>query len=138
MPPSNVTIKPTYKKVSNSVNVDDNKNTKEFIIEVNDATAVVYEDTVRFRLQPEEGYEVDTIDITDEEQNKISYRKTSNINEYEFTMPDTDVTIKPQYRKIDSSTLINPNTKRQIILIIISIIIVGITTTIYMKKKRLN
>ena len=138
MPSSDVTIKPSYERVKNAVNVEDNKNTKEFIIEVNDSRAVVYEDTVRFKIEPEDGYEVEKIEITDEGNNKISYKKTSNINEYEFTMPDTNVLIKPYYRLIptNSSTLINPNTKRQLLLIVISVIILSIMTFLYIKKKK--
>lgn len=139
MPQSDVTIIPSYEKVKNAVNVEDNKNTKEIIIEVNDSQAVVYEDTVRFKVEPEEGYEVDNIDITDEEENKISYRETNTKNEYEFKMPDTDVTIKPQYKKIESNSnsLPNPNTKRQVLFIVVAIMtLIVITCTI--KKKRLN
>ena len=137
MPATDVTIKPSYERVKNAVNVEDNKNTKEFVIEVNDSQAVVYEDTVRFRVDPEEGYEVEKIEITDEEQNNINYRKTNNINEYEFIMPDTNVLIKPFYRLIPTNgNISNPNTKRQILLIIISIIILSIMTFIYIKKKK--
>ena len=139
MPYSNVTIIPSYERVKNAVNVEDNKNTKEFVIEVNDSKAVVYEDTVKFRVEPEAGYEVEKIDITDKENNKINYKKTNNINEYEFIMPDTDVLIKPYYRLISSSNLPNPNTKRQIILILISVLVLGIMAIIFVKKKkRLN
>ena len=137
MPATNVTIIPSFERVKNAVNVEDNKNTKEFVIEVNDSQAVVYEDTVRFRVDPEEGYEVEKIEITDEEQNNINYRKTNNKNEYEFTMPDTNVLIKPFYRLIPTNgNLSNPNTKRQILLIIISVIILSIMTFIYIKKKK--
>ena len=139
MPATNVTIIPSYERVKNAVNVEDNKNTKEFVIEVNDATAVVYEDKVRFRVEPEDGYEVERIDITDEQNNKINYKKTNTINEYEFTMPDTNVLIKPFYRLINRSNLPNPNTKRQILLIVISALILSIMTIIFIKKKkRLN
>ena len=140
MPSSDVTIKPSYERVKNAVNVEDNKNTKEFVIEVNDATAVVYEDTVRFKVEPKDGYEVENIEITDEGNNKISYKKTSNKNEYEFIMPDTDVLIKPYYRLIPTNSIPNnPNTKRQILLIVISVIILSIMTLLYVKKKkRLN
>ena len=138
MPDSNVTIIPSYERVKNAVIVEDNQNTKEFVIEVNDSQAVVYEDTVRFKLEPEAGYEVEKIEITDDGNNKISYRKTNNINEYEFIMPDTNVLIKPFYRLIpnNNSNIPNPNTKRQILLIVISIIILGIMTFIYIKKKK--
>ena len=136
MPADDVIIKPSYERVKNAVNVEDNKNTKEFVIEVNDATAVVYEDKVKFKVEPEEGYEVEKIEIVDENNNNISYKKTNNINEYEFTMPDTNVLIKPFYRLINRSNLPNPNTKRQILLIVISALILCIMTIIFIKKKK--
>ena len=140
MPASNVTIIPSYERVKNVVNVEDNKNTKEFIIEVNDATAVVYEDTVRFKLEPESGYEVEDIDIIDEENNKIDYKKTNNINEYEFVMPDTDVIIKPFYRKIESinvpNTVKNPNTGTGIYIIILFMLVISSITYITIKRRK--
>ncbi len=136
MPASDVTIMPSYEKVKNSVTVVDNKNTKELIIEVNDSKAVMYEDTVRFRVTPEEGYEVDKIDITDEEKNKIKYKNTTVKNEYEFKMPDTDVTIDPTYRKIDTNNINNnPNTSRNIFYIILVIICIA-TSYIFIRKRK--
>ena len=141
MPNVDVTIIPSYEKVSNTINVEDNKNTKEIIIEVNDVKAVVYEETVRFTITPEEGYEVEKIEIIDNNDNTIEYRKTKNENEYEFIMPDIDVTIKPTYRKIESinipDTMKNPNTGDKIFLIVLSTIIsLGIGTIIYQKRDR--
>ncbi len=137
MPAKDVTIIPTYERVKNAVNVEDNKNTKEFVIEVNDSRAVVYEDTVRFKVEPEDGYEVEDIDIIDEENNKIDYKKTNNINEYEFVMPDTDVLIKPKYKLIptNSSNIINPNTGTGIYIIIIFMLVISSITYITIKKK---
>ena len=100
MPASNITIIPSYKRVSNSVIIEENANTKEFIIEVNDAKAVVYEDIVKFTIKPKEGYKLEGIDIIDKKDNKIDYKQTKNENEYEFIMPDTDVTISPIYKFI--------------------------------------
>ena len=138
MPAKDVTIIPTYERVKNAVNVEDNKNTKEFIIEVNDSRAVVYEDTVRFKVEPEDGYEVEDIDIIDEENNKIDYKKTNNINEYEFVMPDTDVIIKPKYKLIptNSSNIINPNTGTGIYIIIIFMLIISSITYITIKRRK--
>ena len=137
MPAKDVTIIPSYEKVSNAVEVEDNKNTKEITIEVNDVKAVVYEETVKFTIIPEDGYELETIIITDEEGNNISYKKTNKENEYEFTMPDTDVLIKPVYRKIpDNNTPNNPKTGRSI-LFVFFILILGLVT-ILKHKKRLN
>ena len=111
MPASDVTIMPSYEKVSNSVTIEDNNNTKEIKIEVNDASAVVYEDRVVFTVEPDEGYEVDSIVIKDEEGNDINYQKL-NENKYEFIMPDTNVIITPVYKKIEIITpeIVNPKT----------------------------
>ena len=140
MPASNVTIIPSYEKVANAVNVEDNNNSKEIVIQVNDSKAVVYEDTVRFTIIPEDGYEVESIKITDKNNNKIKYRKTKNKYEYEFTMPDTDVTIKPVYRKIESkndlNTLINPNTGGIFLPIIVFIMIISLVIGIFTYKNK--
>ena len=140
MPFSDVTIIPSYERVSNAVIVEDNENTKEIVIEVNDSKAVVYEDVVRFTITPENGYEVETIEIIDKDNNKIEYKKTKNDNEYEFIMPDTDVIIKPKYREIGSKNALgvlkNPNTENKLSIILLLIIIVFVIETIIYKKKK--
>ena len=138
MPASNVTIIPSYERVSNSVNVDDNKNTKEIVINVNDARAVVYEDTVKFIIVPEDEYEIERIEIIDKEGNKIEYRKADKDNEYEFTMPDTDVVITPVYRKKEvHNNITNPKTSNRILIIIsLLFLIVYIITMFFRKKER--
>ncbi len=140
MPASNVTIIPSYERVSNAVNIEENKNTKEFVIEVNDSKAVVYEDTVKFRVEPEVGYEIERIEIKDEEDNIIEYRKTDKENEYEFTMPATDVVITPTYKKIESinvpDTVKNPNTGTGISIIIIFILVISSITYIIFKRNK--
>ena len=113
---NNVTIIPSYEKVSNAINIEDNKNTKEIIIEVENAKAVVYEDKVVFTITPEDGYEIDSIEIIDENNNIIEYRKTSKENEYEFIMPETNVVIKPIYKKIESYVPNNPYTGNRFLL----------------------
>ena len=142
-----VTIIPSYERVSNAVNVEDVVGTKEIVIEVNDAKAVVYEDKVVFKVEPEYGYEVESIEITDEDNNKIEYNKTSNKNEYEFIMPATSVTIKPVYRKIviidedkgkeinDKANIINPNT-RDTLIILSFVVIFSLIIITYLNKKR--
>ena len=139
MSASNVTIVPSYERVKNAVSVEENNNTKEIIIEVNDATAVVYEDKVVFKVIPEDGYEIENIEIRDENNNTVEYKKTNNNNEYVFTMPDTDVTIKPIYRKIESinvpDTIKNPNTGTGT-CIIMSIIALIVSTSFYLIIKK--
>ncbi len=111
MPYQNVTIIPSYERVSNAISIEENKNTKEIVIEVNDSKAVIYENTVKFTVTPEEGYEVESIEIIDQGNNKIACKKTKNDNEYEFIMPDTDVVIKPFYKKITKEeNITNPMT----------------------------
>ena len=89
---------------------------------------------VKFKITPVKGYELKELKIIDEENNNINYTTNDNIN-FKFTMPATDVTIKPQYKEINN-ILVNPNTKRQILLIVISEIILSIMTFIYYKKKK--
>jgi len=139
MPASNVTISPNYKRVSNSVNAENSNHTKEMVIEVNDSKAVVYEDKVVFRVVPEDGYEVDKIEIVDGENNKIPYQRTNNNNEYEFIMPATDVTIRPVYKKIETPkpSIINPKTGSIILLIILGILTCLGIGTYSLKKKRI-
>ena len=139
MPSSDVTIIPSYEKVSNAVRAESVKGTKAIFIEVEDVSAVVYDDLVRFTVQPEDGYEVESIDIIDKEKNKIDYKKTDNKNEYEFIMPDTDVTITPTYRIIelekDNDTSKNPNTAdRLYIIVLLMIISISIGILSYKKK----
>ena len=140
MPESNVTIIPSYERVKNAVEVEDNKNTKEFIIEVNDSKAVVYEDTVKLTITPEDGYTIDKIIIKDSNDNEITFKKISNKNEYSFVMPDSDVVITPTYRKLESinvpDTLKNPNTGTGISIIIIFMLIISSITYIIFKKKK--
>jgi len=124
MPSSNVTIIPSYQKVKNSVEVEEKPHTKAIVIEVEDAKAVVYEDMVKFTITPEEGYELDFIEITDTLGNKIDYKKTNNKNEYEFIMPDTDVTITPFYREIKKDDIINPWTRNYTIPIILFMLMI--------------
>ena len=140
MPASDVTIIPSYERVSNSVSVDDNKNTKEFIIEINDSKAVVYEDTVKFTITPEDGYTIDKIIIKNINDNEITFKKTSNKNEYSFVMPDSDVVITPTYRKLESinvpDTVKNPNTGTGISIIIIFMLVISSITYIIFKRKK--
>ena len=87
---------------------------------------------VNFKIVPNKGYILKDLKIIDELNNNINYTTTDNIN-FKFTMPATDVTIKPQYKEIN---IPNPNTKRQILLIVISVIILVILTILFIKKKK--
>ena len=101
--------------------------------EIEDILNLQEGEEVKFKIVPNRGYELKDLTIIDEEENNVEYNTTDNIN-FKFTMPATDVTIKPQYKEIDSS-IPNPNTKRQLLSIVISIIILGIITILFIKKK---
>ena len=135
MPDSDVTIEPTYERTSAVIDVEDNSNTKEIIIQVNDVKAVVYEDVVKITIVPEDGYELEKLVITDKENNLISYKKTNKENEYSFVMPDTDVLIRPYYKKKEEGIPQNPKTNNNVILICSTILIVLLFVLQYTKKR---
>ena len=66
-------------------------------------------------------------------------RETNKENEYEFTMPDSDVIIKPIYRKLpikENNNLINPLTNNKFIRTILLIILFfSIGIFLYRKKE---
>lgn len=130
MPAVGVTIIPSYERVSNSVTFANNPNAKKLKIEVANSTAVVYEDTVRFIVVPEDDYELERIEIKDEEDNEIEYRKTDIPFEYEFIMPATNVIITPFFKHI---VIINPETNNHL-LIIILISITSVFTFLRLKQ----
>ncbi len=134
---TSVTIIPVYEKVSNSVSVFENIFTKQIIIEVNDAKAVVYQDTVKITVIPADGYEVDYLEIMDEEGNRIEYHRTEKENQYEFVMPTTKVTIRPFYKVSTNPNRVprNPRTKDGIRTIVI-IVLLSLIATIYLYKKK--
>ena len=98
-----------------------------------------YKDSISFTLEILEGYVLDAIKIIDMDGNIINYKKIGE-NEYEFTMPDSDVTISPTYKKIESvnvpDTLKNPNTGYKLLVtVLIMIITLSIVTFVYKKKE---
>ena len=140
MPEHDVTIVPSYKRKASAVSVENNPHTREIVIEVNDSTAVIYEDKVVFSVEPEDGYEVEKIEIKDVEGNEIEYEKTENKNEYSFVMPDIDVIIKPTYRKLAINNVpdipSNPNTGNKLLLIpLIMIMSLGLVIIFYKKER---
>ena len=135
MPTSDVTIIPSYERVSNSIIVEDEFK-EQIIIEVNDSSAVLFEDKVVIKVQPKDGYALSQLNITDEEGNEISYTPTGNDNEYEFIMPASNVKISPIYEVITV-----PDTEKNkdytIYFVLAGIaLILGILYIIINKKKR--
>lgn len=90
---------------------------------------------VKFKVNAKLGYQVSNIIIKDEEGNIIEYRKVSD-DEYEFTMPATNVMINPTFEKKEVIDLItNPETGLKISVFLIAIISLGTGIYVYQKKE---
>ena len=113
--------------------VEESVKNGDIVFETEDISNLQEGEEVKFKITPVKGYILKDLKIIDEEENNVEYTTPDNIN-FKFTMPATDVTIKPQYKEINIPN--NPNTKRQILLIVISVIILSIMTFIYFKKKK--
>lgn len=143
MPSSNVKIIPSFERVKNSIKVEENAHTKSIVVDVDNLDSVYYNDIVKFSIIPEEGYELETIEILDKDGNIIDYNKTEKDNEYSFTMVDTDVIIKPSYKKSNSTIIpniiTNPNTGDYSLIIVFGIIIgLIVVTIIYRRMEPIN
>ena len=136
MPASDVTITPNYEKVSSSITIDDNKDAGKIIVEVNDSSAVLYEDKVVIKVSTNEGYNLSKLEIKDSEGNIIEYTKTDNEDEYEFSMPASNVTITPIY-----ATIKVPDTQKDknytIYIVVGALLIIGIIFVIINKKRKI-
>ena len=106
-------------KVKRKIKIVEVDETKELTVELLDTENVKYNEIVRFRVIPKTGYKVDRVIIKDTKDNIIEYKKTNTDNEYEFIMPDSDVTIKPVYKEL---VITNPNTGDYFLVIMIMII----------------
>ena len=90
---------------------------------------------VKFKVNAKLGYQVSNIIIKDEEGNIIEYRKVSD-DEYEFTMPATNVMTNPTFEKKEVIDLItNPETGLKISVFLIAIISLGTGIYVYQKKE---
>ncbi len=126
-------------KIKSSISIDEVDETEELNVEIEDLENVEYQKKVKFRVKAIKGYEVEKIIITDMNDNVIDYVELDSNNEYEFTMPDTNVTIKPVYKKMQSINV--PNTLKNFdigteFLIIILITIASICIKVFFVKKK--
>ena len=102
MPESEVTITPIFKKLNNKIIVVSKDETEDVKFEIEDITEVEDGTLVKMYLTAVLGYEIENIEIVDADENPIDYTETGT-NEYTFIMPDSDVTITPNYRAITTS-----------------------------------
>ena len=102
MPESEVTITPIFKKLNNKIVVVSKDETEDVKFELTDITEVEDGTLVKMYLTAVLGYEIENIEIVDADKNQIDYTETDT-NEYTFIMPDSDVTITPNYRAITTS-----------------------------------
>ena len=76
--------------------------TEDVKFEITDISEVEDGTLVKMYLTAVLGYEIENIEIVDADENQIDYTETDT-NEYTFIMPDSDVTITPNYRAIMNS-----------------------------------
>ena len=104
MPSSEVTITPIFKKLNNKIIVVSKDETEDVKFEIEDITEVEDGTLVKMYITAVLGYEIDNIDIKDEYNNEIQYTHLEGENgAYSFIMPDSDVTITPNYRAITNN-----------------------------------
>lgn len=82
---------------------------------------------VQFIVTPNEGYELNEVKVTDANGNVVVF------TDYTFTMPSTDVTIEATFNKVKP----NPDTLDNRIALACIILVIGIGSIIYNKKKRI-
>ena len=102
MPASEVTITPIFKKLNNKIIVVSKDETEDVKFEIADITEVEDGTLVKMYITAVLGYEIENLEIVDADKNQIDYTETGT-NEYTFIMPDSDVTITPNYRAIMNS-----------------------------------
>ena len=104
MPASNITITPEYEKLKYKITIENNNHTKEIITNIEDIKKVEFKNSVKLKVIPKEGYILTDLSISDEDNNPITYDK--NEDEYSFTMPASNLEIKPTYEKVKRSITI--------------------------------
>ena len=101
MPASEVTITPVFKKLNNKIIVVSKNETEDVKFEIVDITEVEDGTLVKMYITAVLGYEIENLDIKDKENNEIQYTELDGEKGgYSFIMPDSDVTITPNYRAI--------------------------------------
>ena len=132
MPDGDVTIEVEYEPKP-TVTVDENEGGKTVIGPKHPDTG----DRVDFTVTPEEDKRVKEITVTDKDGNKIDVTDKGN-GEYEFTMPDSDVSIKVVYEPKPSPEIppTGDNSKLSLWLMLMCISGIGVIATSLKRKKR--
>ena len=100
---------------------------------INVVETAIRNELVRVKISPKSGYELESIKIVDSENNIIEFQKIDKY-EFEFLMPQSNVSIIPSYKK--NSIIINPNTGNKMLLIMLILIpCIGIGIYTYKKKE---
>ena len=127
--------------IFHSVNIIEKEGTQNTSINIDDLENVVEGESITIIITPIEGYTIDKISIVDEEDNDIFFEKTNNENEYSFTMPKSNITITPFYKKVDAPNddttnpvPTNPNTGKNLFLTGIILFGLIISTILFQKK----
>ena len=102
MPESEVTITPIFKKANNKIIVVSKDETEDVKFEITDISEVEDGTLVKMYITAVLGYEIENLEIVDADKNQIDYTEIGT-NEYTFIMPDSDITITPNYRAITNS-----------------------------------
>ncbi len=90
---------------------------------------------VTFRVNLRSGFHISNIIIEDEDGNKVDYREVGD-SEYQFTMPASNVKIKPTFEKNKISDIItNQKTRRTIFALLLPLLIIGIVIYSYRKRE---
>ena len=95
---------------------------------------------VSFKVESKNDYILSRIEIKDADGNNVEFREVGD-GEYEFTMPAIDVTINPQFKEknlknIINQNITNPQTRNNIMLVLLIILVCFVFGFRIIKKER--
>lgn len=97
MPASNVTVTVTFEKISYTVTKTTPSNGT---FDVSATSATMGEEVTISNISPAEGYEVDTVTVTDASGNEVG--TTASGSNYTFTMPASNVSVTVTFKAIET------------------------------------
>ena len=123
------------KYLLNYGNIIINNDSLQGIVDIEEIENVKESTIKKFKIKPQQGYELMSLTIKSSDNSEIEYRKTEIENEYEFIMPSYDVTITPTFKKV-TNMIQNPNTGNKafyIVLLMVGMIVIG---RLFIKKEK--